>query len=109
MNFDEYSQLLQVEEFTDILGIEGAIFGETKLNLELDEFIKSLQRHKEKFKQAKGACICLSKDLSEFEDEKMIQIYSLVEELETYFIKKNPTLKTKEKLYAYSILLTGLK
>jgi hypothetical protein len=108
MNFDEYSQLLQVEEFTDVLGIEGAIFGETKLNLELEELVKSLQSHQEKFKQAKGACICLSKDLSEFESDAMMQIYSLVDGIETYFIKKNPALKTEENLYSYSVILSGL-
>ncbi|BAF73252.1 hypothetical protein [Sulfurovum sp. NBC37-1] len=108
MDFDEYLRVIQIEDFVSILGIDGEIFGETKQNISLHTLLKNLQRHKDKFDQAKGACLCLSQDLTDFEDGPMWQIYGLVKNLDTYFIKENPAFKIQKNLYSYSLLLAGL-
>jgi len=108
MNFDEYIQSLQIEDFTDILKFEGKIFGDTKLNITLDELMKNLKQYKDKFNKAQGCCLCLSQDISQFENDTIKQIYGLIENIDIYFIKPNPDLATNKSLYSYSLLLTGL-
>ena len=111
MDFDDLAQALYVEEFADVFGMEGAIFGETKLNIELKELIQSLQSHKDKLQRAKGACLCLSEDFSsDLGVDTVRQIESLIniDNIYTFFIKKNPFFKTKEGLYSYTLILSGL-
>ncbi len=98
-----------MEEFLEILYLEGDVFGETKYDLTDNALFENLNRHSDIFQKAKGVCICLSKDLMSFKDVWR-GIYSLLqyENIEIYFIKTNPNLCSEKNLNSYQLLLTGL-
>ena len=109
---DEFGEMLQKlcgEEFGDIFSMQGNIFGETHYNMQISQILENLTKHKNKFQRAKGACICFSTEFSDFKYEIIIEILSLVEPLETYFIKKNPALHSEKNLYSYSFIITGIQ
>ena len=108
MTFDDYATTLNAKDFTELLSIDGKIFGETKYNLSQNELVENLQKHQDRFINAQGCCLCLNQDLGLFESDVMMKISELVDNIDTYFIKENPELKTDEKLYSYSILFVGL-
>lgn len=108
MSFDEYATILHTEDFTELLSISGEIFGETKYNISQNELVQSLQKHQDKFTRAKGCCLCLNQDLGLFESDIMLKISELMDNIDTYFIKENPELKTDKKLCSYSLLFVGL-
>ena len=108
MTFDKYVITLKTEDFTELLSIEGEIFGETKYNLSQNELVENLQKHQDRFINAQGCCLCLNQDLGLFDSDVMIKISELMENVDTYFIKENPELNTDEGLYSYSIIFAGL-
>ena len=110
MTFDEWATALHAEEFVDILEMEGKVFGVTRYNLSLDELLDDVMQYKSKLEQAKGACFCLSEDLFQLEQEVWMKVYNLFDIVDTRFIKENPRLKekTRNELFSYSMLITGL-
>lgn len=111
MDFDEYAQQIHAEDFFTILNYEGKMYGEMKLNISKEDLLDSIFSLQEKFQKAEGICICLSHDFLELGEDSYMKIFDLLysENIDSFFIKQNKTLKCKDGLYGYQIIFTGLE